>query len=75
MVHRAKLYLGHKLRQMPFVLKMKELIARGDNGELKAGWCGHFVGRGGDFYFKDWHADRTKSTGWEKAVSSGPQRA
>ena len=74
MVHIAKLYLGHKLRHMPFVLKMKELIARGDIGELKAGWCRHFVGWGGDFYFKDWHADRTKSTGWEKWAFSGHQR-
>ena len=34
------------------VLKMKELIARGDIGEVKAGWCRHFVGWGGDFHFK-----------------------
>jgi len=61
--NKAKLYLGHNMRHMPFVLKMKELIDRGDIGEVKAGWCRHFVGWGGDFYFKDWHADRTKSTG------------
>jgi len=60
---KAKLYLGHNMRHMPFVLKMKELIDRGDIGEVKAGWCRHFVGWGGDFYFKDWHADRTQSTG------------
>lgn len=59
----AKLYLGHNMRHMPFVLKMRELIRRGDIGEVKAGWCRHFVGHGGDFYFKDWHADRTRSTG------------
>ena len=61
--NKAKLYLGHNMRHMPFVLKMKEIIDRGDIGEVKAGWCRHFVGWGGDFYFKDWHADRTKSTG------------
>ena len=61
--NKVKLYLGHNMRHMPFVLKMKELIDRGDIGEVKAGWCRHFVGWGGDFYFKDWHADRTKSTG------------
>lgn len=61
--NRCKLYLGHNMRHMPFVLKMRELIQRGYIGEVKAGWCRHFVGWGGDFYFKDWHADRTKSTG------------
>jgi len=61
--HQAKLYLGHNMRHMPFVLKMRELIQRGYIGEVKAGWCRHFVGWGGDFYFKDWHADRSKSTG------------
>lgn len=61
--HNAKLYVGHNMRHMPFVLKMKEIIDRGDIGEVKSGWCRHFVSRGGDFYFKDWHADRTKSTG------------
>jgi predicted dehydrogenase len=59
----AKLYLGHNMRHMPFVLKMRDLIRQGAIGEVKAGWCRHFVGWGGDFYFKDWHADRTKSTG------------
>lgn len=59
----AKLYLGHNMRHMPFVLKMKEIIDRGDIGEVKSAWCRHFVSHGGDFYFKDWHADRTKSTG------------
>ncbi len=32
-------------------------------GEVKAAWCRHFVGWGGDFYFKDWHADRRNTTG------------
>ena len=61
--NKAKLYLGHNMRHMNFVLKMKRLIDEGAIGEVKAGWCRHFVGYGGDFYFKDWHADRTKSTG------------
>jgi len=59
----SKLYLGHNMRHMVVVLKMKELIDSGRIGEVKAGWCRHFVGHGGDFYYKDWHADRTKSTG------------
>jgi predicted dehydrogenase len=58
----GRLYLGHNMRHMPFVQKMKELVDSGAIGEVKAGWCRHFVGYGGDAYFKDWHADRSKST-------------
>ena len=42
---------------------MRELIQAGAIGEVKAIWCRHFVGNGGDFYFKDWHADRRNTTG------------
>ena len=58
----TKLYLGHNMRHMPFVLKMKELIDEGAIGEVKSVWCRHFVGHGGDFYFKDWHSERQYST-------------
>jgi len=58
-----RLYLGHNMRHMAFVLKMKELIDAGAIGEVKAAWCRHFIAYGGDAYFKDWHADRTCSTG------------
>jgi len=58
----ARLYVGHNMRHMPLVLSMRQLIADGAIGEVKAIWCRHFVGHGGDFYFKDWHADRTKTT-------------
>jgi|SRR5882757_2340829 len=61
--HHTKLYVGHNMRHMSVVLKMRELITSGAIGEVKAIWCRHFVGHGGDFYFKTWHADRTKSTG------------
>lgn len=54
----AKLYLGHNMRHMKFTQKMKELIDEGAIGEVKAVWCRHFVGHGGDFYFKDWHSER-----------------
>ncbi|MDQ3813446.1 MAG: Gfo/Idh/MocA family oxidoreductase [Armatimonadota bacterium] len=60
---KMRLYLGHNMRHMPFVLKMKELIDAGALGEVKAVWCRHFVGHGGDFYFRDWHAERRYSTG------------
>jgi len=61
--HQARLYLGHNMRHMAFVRKMKELIDDGAIGEVKACWCRHFVGHGGDFYFRDWHAERKNTTG------------
>ncbi len=60
---RARLYVGHNMRHMPVVRQMRDIIARGEIGEVRAVWCRHFVGAGGDFYFKDWHADRSRSTG------------
>ncbi|MEI6286137.1 MAG: Gfo/Idh/MocA family oxidoreductase [Bacillota bacterium] len=56
--HKTKLMLGHNMRYMTFVLKMKELIDAGAIGEVKTIWCRHFVGYGGDAYFRDWHAER-----------------
>lgn len=61
--NRVKLYLGHNMRHMSFVQKMKDLVDAGAIGEVRAGWCRHFISYGGDAYFKDWHAERTKSTG------------
>ncbi|MCX6946092.1 MAG: Gfo/Idh/MocA family oxidoreductase [Opitutales bacterium] len=60
---RARLYVGHNMRHMPFVQKMKSLIDQGAIGEVKACWVRHFVGHGGDFYFRDWHAERRYTTG------------
>ncbi|HNX26967.1 MAG TPA: Gfo/Idh/MocA family oxidoreductase [Phycisphaerae bacterium] len=59
---KLKLYLGHNMRHMSFVQKMKNLIDDGAIGQVKAGWCRHFVAYGCDAYFKDWHADRSRST-------------
>jgi len=59
----GKLYLGHNMRHLSYVLKMKELIDGGAIGKPKVAWCRHFVGYGGDAYFKDWHAERRFSTG------------
>ncbi|MDD5728246.1 MAG: Gfo/Idh/MocA family oxidoreductase [Victivallales bacterium] len=56
--NKAKLVLGHNMRYMTFVLKMKELIDSGAIGEVKAIWCRHFISYGGDAYFRDWHAER-----------------
>ncbi len=59
---KRKLYLGHNMRHSSIVLKMKQLIDDGAIGQVKAGWCRHFVAYGCDAFFKDWHAERSKST-------------
>ncbi|WP_433328325.1 Gfo/Idh/MocA family protein [Spirillospora sp. CA-294931] len=59
----SRLYVGHNMRHMPVVRLMRDLVARGDIGEVKSIWVRHFVGHGGDYYFKDWHAERRFSTG------------
>jgi predicted dehydrogenase len=59
----ARLYVGHNLRHAPFVTAMRDLIADGAIGQVMSIWCRHFVGNGGDYYFKDWHADRSRTTG------------
>lgn len=59
----TRLYVGHNMRHMPVIRAMRDAVASGRVGEVKAVWCRHFVSAGGDFYFRDWHADRSKSTG------------
>jgi predicted dehydrogenase len=56
------LYVGHNMRHMPVVVQMRDIIQAGTIGEVKAVWCRHFVGNGGDYYFKDWHAERANTT-------------
>lgn len=60
--NKLKLYVGHNMRHMAFTIKMKQLIDDGAIGQVKTAWCRHFVGYGCDAYFKDWHAEREKST-------------
>lgn len=60
---RTRLYVGHNMRHMNVVRTMRQIIKDGRIGEVKAIWCRHFVGSGGDFYFKDWHAERARGTG------------
>jgi predicted dehydrogenase len=57
----TKLYVGHNFRHAAVVRLMHEVIARGEIGEVKTVWVRHFVGNGGDYYFKDWHAERSKT--------------
>ncbi|UAL28522.1 Gfo/Idh/MocA family oxidoreductase [Nocardioides rotundus] len=59
----TRLYVGHNMRHMPVITTMRGLILEGHIGEVRAVWCRHFVGHGGDYYFKDWHADRRRTTG------------
>ncbi|MDQ4215319.1 Gfo/Idh/MocA family oxidoreductase [Microbacterium capsulatum] len=59
----TRLYIGHNMRHMPVITLMRRLIQEGRIGEVKAVWVRHFVGHGGDYYFKDWHADRRRTTG------------
>ena len=54
----APLYVGHNMRHMPVVTQMRDLIRSGAIGQVKTIWCRHFVGNGGDYYFKDWHSQR-----------------
>ncbi len=58
-----RLYVGHNMRHMDWVLKMKELIDQGAIGQVQTAWERHFIAYGGDAYFKDWHADRRCTTG------------
>ncbi len=58
----VRLYVGHNLRHYNAIGTMKRLIDDGAIGEVQAVWCRHFVGHGGDFYFKDWHAQRRHVT-------------
>lgn len=58
----AKVYVGHNMRHNDVFLTMKERIDKGAIGEVRTGWCRHFVSYGGDAYFKDWHAERDKAT-------------
>lgn len=55
------LYVGHNFRHAGVVRRMKEIIDRGEIGAVKTVWVRHFVGNGGDYYFKDWHADRSRT--------------
>ncbi|GAB3976865.1 Gfo/Idh/MocA family oxidoreductase [Actinoallomurus acanthiterrae] len=59
----TRLYVGHNMRHMSVVRLMRDIIAQGTIGEPKTIWVRHFVAYGGDYYFKDWHAERGRSTG------------
>ena len=55
---KTKLFLGHNMRYLPAILKMKEIIDSGIIGDIQAVWCRHFINYGGEAYFKDWHSEQ-----------------
>ena len=59
----SKLFVGHNMRYMNIIRKMKALIDEGRIGEVRGVWCRHFISYGGDAYFRDWHSERDKTTG------------
>jgi predicted dehydrogenase len=59
----TRLYVGHNLRHAAACRALRSVVETGEIGAVKAVWCRHFVGHGGDFYFKDWHAERARTTG------------
>lgn len=59
----SKLYLGHNMRHFHIINKMKNIIDSGIIGEIRNVWCRHFIGYGGDAYFKNWAAEQEYSNG------------
>ena len=59
----VKLFVGHNMRYMNTIRRMKALIDEGAIGEVRGIWCRHFISYGGDAYFRDWHSEQAKSTG------------
>lgn len=59
----VRLFVGHNMRYMNIIRKMKKLVDDGAIGAVKSVWCRHFINYGGDAYFRDWHAESRYSTG------------
>ena len=58
----SRLMVGHNMRYMDFVLKMKEIIDSGIIGEIQAAWCRHFISYG-SCYFRHWCSEQKNCTG------------
>jgi predicted dehydrogenase len=56
-----KLFMGFNMRYMPLVTTMKDIVAEGTIGEVKAVWVRHFQGRGGAAYFHDYRCVRDRA--------------
>jgi predicted dehydrogenase len=57
-----RMMIGFNMRYMNIFRVMKEVVDSGAIGEIRAVWVRHFVGRGGDFYYHDWHGTRANTT-------------
>lgn len=57
-----KLMMGFNMRYMPMYQTMKKYIDEGFIGDVKAVWVRHFVGRGGSYYYQDWHKNSKYTT-------------
>lgn len=57
-----KLMIGHNMRYMDFVLKMKEIIDSGIIGEIQSVWVRHFICYG-SCYFRHFCAEQKTCTG------------
>lgn len=57
-----QLMVGFNMRYMNMFQTIKEIIDSGTIGEIKAVWVRHFVGRGGYYYYHDWHGLRANTT-------------
>lgn len=58
----SALHIGFNLRFHPMYSALKEIVGGGEIGRVTSVWVRHFVGRGGNYYFQDWHALKSKVT-------------
>ena len=58
----SKLFIGHNMRYVPSILKMKEIIDSGLIGEIQSVWVRHFINYG-SCYFRHWCARRETCNG------------
>ncbi len=58
----SKLFIGHNMRYVPSILKMKEIIDSGLIGEIQSVWVRHFINYC-SFYIRHWCARRETCNG------------
>ncbi|PYI56966.1 Gfo/Idh/MocA family protein [Paenibacillus flagellatus] len=54
--------IGFNMRYMNMYRTMKEIVASGEIGDVKAVWVRHFVGLGSDYYYHSWHGSSRNTT-------------
>lgn len=60
--NKGKLFVGHNMRYVDSILKMKEVIDSGMIGNVQSAWCRHFVNYG-SCYFRHWCATQATCNG------------